>query len=174
MRTPHGNVLWDLVTVLDDGAREFLEEQGGVAAIVISHPHYYGAHRDWAAQLRCPVYLAIEDREWLSFDEEGGDYRWIEGATETILPGVTAIKVGGHFPGSLCLHVAGADGGRLLVADSLVTVPSAKGPFAHPPKGVASYAFMWSIPNMVFTMLDATRQATVLIYLDRSRCRRTR
>lgn len=41
------------------------------------------------------------------------------GAVEKMLPGVTAIKTGGHFPGSLVLHWEK----KLFIADTIVTVP---------------------------------------------------
>lgn len=47
---------------------------------------------------------------------------FIEGPASTsraILPGVTAIKTGGHFPGSLVLHWEK----KLFLADTIVTVP---------------------------------------------------
>lgn len=40
----------------------------------------------------------------------------------TILPGITAIKCGGHFPGSLVLHWTEYQG-ILFIADTIVTVP---------------------------------------------------
>lgn len=65
--------------------------------------------------------------------------------------GVKALKLGGHFPGSLvCLAH-----NRLLVADTLVTTPSGLGDWGKGPhatkraEGMNSYAFMWSIPNMI-------------------------
>jgi glyoxylase-like metal-dependent hydrolase (beta-lactamase superfamily II) len=153
IKTPAGNILWDLITLLDQATTEWIRTQGGVKAIVISHPHYYTTHRWWSSMLHAPVYVSAEDREWLQFPDVGGIYRWIATPTTEILPGVTAIKVGGHFPGSLCLHVkSDADNhARLFIADTLVTVPSGLGPFegGKPPPGVATYAFMWSIPNMV-------------------------
>ena len=41
------------------------------------------------------------------------------GTTEEVLPGITAIKTGGHFPGSLVLHWEK----KLFIADTIVTVP---------------------------------------------------
>ena len=41
------------------------------------------------------------------------------GTWEEVLPGVTAIKTGGHFPGSLVLHWQR----KLFIADTIVTVP---------------------------------------------------
>ena len=43
----------------------------------------------------------------------------MQGSSETILPGVTAVKTGGHFDGSLVLHWEK----KLFIADSIVTVP---------------------------------------------------
>ncbi|KAI5812215.1 beta-lactamase-like protein [Pyronema omphalodes] len=156
LKTPSGNIIFDLIAFLDAPTVDFINSHGGVKAIIISHPHYYTTHRAWSEVFNCPIYVAPEDKEWLSFDteEQGASYSWLNQQHQEILPGVTAVKVGGHFPGSLCLHIAGSlagenSEGRLLIADSLVTVPSARGPYEHPPKGVASYSFMWSIPNMI-------------------------
>ena len=41
------------------------------------------------------------------------------GTSLQVLPGVTAIKTGGHFPGSLVLHWEK----KLFIADTIVTVP---------------------------------------------------
>ncbi|KAI4166516.1 MAG: hypothetical protein LQ343_007981, partial [Gyalolechia ehrenbergii] len=63
---------------------------------------------------------------------------------EPILPGVTAIVAGGHFPGSLVLHWDD----QLFIADTIMTVPAAYTP--HPrPAGQTSFTFQWSIPNMI-------------------------
>lgn len=67
--------------------------------------------------------------------------------------GVVILKLGGHFPGSL---VALAHK-RLLIADTLVTTPSGRGNWSigadggkkGRPPGMNTYAFMWSIPNMI-------------------------
>lgn len=97
---------------------------GGLKAIVISHPHYYTTHLEWARIFGCPVYLSSEDQSWLnrpltSTGAEGVERRFITTDTEEIVPGVTAIKLGGHFPGSLVLHWDN----KLFVADTLVTIP---------------------------------------------------
>src|SRR5690242_812982 len=41
------NLLWDCVTLLDDATAEAVERRGGLAAIAISHPHYYSAMVEW-------------------------------------------------------------------------------------------------------------------------------
>ena len=117
--TPQGNVLWDLVAYLDDDTFSLIKSYGDLKAIVISHPHYYTTHLEWAEAFDCPVYIAAEDEEWVSRKDVRGRRRLIWGGIEDILPGVTGIKVGGHFPGSLVLHW----GKRLFLADSVVTQP---------------------------------------------------
>lgn len=121
LTTPHGNVLWDCVTYLDDETVQFVKDKGGLKAIVISHPHYYTTHLDWAAVFGCPVWLAAEDGEWCCREDKQGSRRWIEKGqgVQGIVGGVKAVKVGGHFPGSLVLWYEG----RLCIADSFVTVP---------------------------------------------------
>lgn len=123
----------------------------------------------------CPVYVSADDQEWLCQKPATPQtLRLIAGtagAAEKVLPDVTAIKTGGHFPGSLVLHWEG----KLFIADSIVTVPvsmksirafafssyptnntrclylpakSAHTPHPRPP-GQTSYSFQWSIPNMI-------------------------
>jgi hypothetical protein len=41
VRTPDGNLLWDCVPPLDDATVEAVTGLGGLAAIAVSHPHYY-------------------------------------------------------------------------------------------------------------------------------------
>ena len=87
--------------------------------IVISHPHFYTTHVEWARVFGCPVYTAAEDAAWLQRAAPAGrERRLIRGATEAVLPGVTAIKTGGHFDGSPVLHWERA----LFIADSFLTV----------------------------------------------------
>ncbi|KAI1850909.1 hypothetical protein JX266_003574 [Neoarthrinium moseri] len=156
VKTPHGNVLWDCVTLLDEETIERITGLGGLKAIVISHPHYYSAHVEWARAFQCPVYLADEDREWTT---QSSSYQSFITEAELDLPvagesaGVRVLKLGGHFPGSLVLLYKG----RLLVADTLITTPAglgsweanALGEARERPKGLNSYGFMWSIPNMI-------------------------
>lgn len=75
------------------------------------------------------------------------------GATAN-LPPALAIKLGGHFPGSLVLLYDN----HLFIADTLVTTPSGLGnwsidamgaPRTSRPAGLNSFAFMWSIPNQI-------------------------
>lgn len=53
------------------------------------------------------------------------------GVAENVLPGVTAVKTGGHFPGSLVLHWEK----KLFIADTIVTVPVSNGLFCTSASG---------------------------------------
>lgn len=144
IKTPHGNIIWDLFAYLDDDLIEFIKDQGGVKAIVISHPHFYSTHLDWAATFSCPIYTHAADAEWLSRPDPSGHRRLITSKTQEILPGVTAIQTGGHFPGSMVLHYDK----HLFIADSIMTVPSAYTPHPRTP-GLNSFCFQWSILNNI-------------------------
>src|SRR5215218_9670237 len=48
------NLLWDCVTLLDDPTAAAVDARGGLAAIAISHPHYYSAMVEWAHRFDCP------------------------------------------------------------------------------------------------------------------------
>ncbi|KAK5112488.1 hypothetical protein LTR62_004245 [Meristemomyces frigidus] len=144
VQTEHGNVLWDCITYLDEETVEFINGKGGLKAIVISHPHYYSTHLDWANTFDCPVYVALNDEKWLSRKDGEGRRRLLASRSEQILPGVTAIKTGGHFSGSLVLLWKK----KLMIADTFVTTPSALYHVDRLP-GTTSYAFMWAVPNMI-------------------------
>lgn len=77
---------------------------GGLKAIIISHPHYYAAMNEWMTAFNCPVYAAPEDQEWLKNTPEEEKVTFLHEEVTEILPGVTALKAGGHFPGSFLLH----------------------------------------------------------------------
>lgn len=119
LETPEGNVLWDCITYLDDETVEFIKAKGGLKAIVISHPHYYTTHMDWAKAFDCPVVFAKDDEEWINRKDFEDRRRLMESTTEEIIPGVTAARPGGHFPGSLVLLW----NKHLLIADTFVTTP---------------------------------------------------
>ena len=119
LQTPDGNVLWDLITYIDDDTVRFIKNKGGLKAIVISHPHYYGTHLDWAEAFDCHVYVAKDDEEWLSRPDRDGKRRLLDDDLVEVVSGVIAAKPGGHFPGSLVL----CWDKKLFIADTLVTVP---------------------------------------------------
>lgn len=162
--TPGGNVLWDCITLLDEDTIKKIKELGGLKAIVISHPHYYSTHIEWARAFECPVYLAAEDKQWTT-QSSSHQVFLTETGFEVPETGVEVLKVGGHFPGSLVLLYKS----RLLIADTLMTTPAGLGNWdvnalgeareAGRPTGLNSYSFMWSIPNMIPLAPDAIERA---------------
>jgi glyoxylase-like metal-dependent hydrolase (beta-lactamase superfamily II) len=60
-----GYLMWDCIPLATPGAVAHVRSLGGLKAIAISHPHYYGALADWSEALGgIPVYLHADDREW--------------------------------------------------------------------------------------------------------------
>lgn len=164
IRTPQGNILWDLICHFDEAAVKHINDLGGLSAIVISHPHFYTTWADWSRTFQnTPVYLAAADREWIARKDISNVHFLTETHT-TILPGVTAIICGGHFPGSMALHVAPPNTKvpSLFHADTIHTVPNALSPDVATAKkhakGHTSYTFMWSIPNAIPLDPDAILQ----------------
>ena len=131
--TEHGNVLWDMVGLIDQETVDFINSKGPLKAIIISHPHYYSTHAEWSAAFPgVPIHISSDDQEWLTrppLHPTAHQYLdGLQGVARQILPGVTIIKAGGHFPGSLLLHWDS----KLFIADTIVTVPSAYTPHPRP------------------------------------------
>ncbi|MBC7801239.1 MAG: MBL fold metallo-hydrolase [Gemmatimonadaceae bacterium] len=137
IRTPAGNVLWDCVSLLDPSTVAAIGAIGGLAAIAISHPHYYTTMVDWADAFDCPVHLHAADRQWAM--RASPHLQFWTGETTQLMDGITLIRAGGHYPGGTVLHWRdGAEGkGVLLSGDILQVVPS------------GWLTFMWSFPNAI-------------------------
>ncbi|MDR7300058.1 hydrolase [Haloactinomyces albus] len=122
VQTPQGNLLWDPPNHLDRPLVNRIDELGGIAVIVASHPHMYGSQVSVSHQFgNVPVLVHSADRQWVQ-REDSVIREWRD--TEQVLPGVTVVEVGGHFPGAAVAHVAdGAEGrGSLLVGDTIAPV----------------------------------------------------
>src|SRR5262245_33816527 len=65
VRTPNGNVLWDCISLLDEATVTTVKALGGLAAIAISHPHFYAAMVDWSHAFDVPVLVHAADRPWV-------------------------------------------------------------------------------------------------------------
>lgn len=138
VQAPSGNVLWDCTSLLDDEITARVEELGGIAAISISHPHYYSSMVEWAEAFDAPIYLHAADREWVMRPNDHIVF-WEEERRE-LGPGLTLVRCGGHYEGGTVLHWAsGADGrGALLSGDIVQVIPD------------RSYvSFMYSYPNLI-------------------------
>jgi hypothetical protein len=117
VHTTGGNLLWDPPNHVDDPLVDAITELGGAAVIVASHPHMYGSQVTLSHRLgHVPVLVHAADREWVQRDDPVLR-EW--SGTQQVLPGVTLIECGGHFPGSAVAHVAS---GTLLVGDTIGSV----------------------------------------------------
>src|SRR4051794_20379266 len=66
VQTPQGNLLWDCVSLLDGETVRAVNALGGVAAVAVSHPHFYSAMVEWSHAFgRVPVYLHEANRQWV-------------------------------------------------------------------------------------------------------------
>ncbi len=142
LRTPAGNVLWDCISLIDEATVEIVRALGGLAAIAISHPHYYASMVDWGHAFGAPVWLHEADRRWVMRPDPA--IRFWSGERQELLPGVTLLCLGGHFAGGTVLHWAdGANGAGALLSGDVVQV--------GPDRRVS---FMRSYPDYI--PLDAT------------------
>ncbi len=137
LRLPGGNILWDCISLIDEATIEIVRALGGLAAIAISHPHYYAAMIDWSAAFKAPVYLHEADRQWVMRPD--ASIRFWSGDTRELAAGVMLIRCGGHFAGGTVLHWAdGANGAGALLSGDIVQV--------GPDKKVS---FMRSYPDLI-------------------------
>ena len=152
IQTAEGNLLWDPPGFLDEQAIQAVKTAGGLRAVTASHPHFYGSIVEWSHAFDAEILLPQADARWLTRPDRA--VRTWSG-TLGVLPGVTLIQCGGHFPGSAVAHWAdGADGeGVLLTGDTIFVTP-----------GEDRVTFVWSAPNRlplpeqaVRTVVEAVR-----------------
>jgi hypothetical protein len=134
VRSDPGNVLWDCVAYLDDAVAKRIEQEGGLAAIAVSHPHYYTAMVEWAHAFDCPVLIHDAERAWVMRPDPA--IRFWSGETLDLGGGLTLIRCGGHFAGGQVLHCRVR---RALLSGDIVQV--------IPDRSFVS--FMYSYPNLV-------------------------
>src|SRR5262249_18517369 len=69
-----------------------------------------------------PIYLHALNRPWVMNPSPA--IRYWEKDTVELMPGVTLLRCGGHFPGSTVLHWEGAEGGKgaLFTGDTIKVV----------------------------------------------------
>ena len=152
LRNPGGNVLWDMITYIDDEMIARVGELGGVGAIAVSHPHFYGSMIEWAHAFGAPVYIHEKDREWVARPDRSVVF-W-QGDTREIGDGLTLINAGTHFDGGQVLHsAAGGGGAGLLLSGDIFTVVQDR----------RWVSFMYSYPNLIPERPAAIRRALALI-----------
>jgi hypothetical protein len=134
VKSSAGNVLWDCTAYIDDDVVDRLGAEGGLAAIAISHPHYYTAMVEWAHTFGCPVYLHEAERKWVMRPDPS--VRFWQGETSDLGGGLTLIRCGGHFAGGQVLHWA--ERRALLSGDIVQVIPDRR-----------FVGFMYSYPNLI-------------------------
>ena len=123
VRTPAGNLLWDCVALLDTATEALVRALGGLAAIAISHPHYYTTMAEWGRAFGVPVWLHADDRAHVMRSDSS--LRFWEGETQPVLPDVALHRLGGHFAGAAVAHWS-RGAGALLVGDVMQVLPDRK------------------------------------------------
>jgi glyoxylase-like metal-dependent hydrolase (beta-lactamase superfamily II) len=121
--------------------------------MAISHPHYYTTMLEWSLALgRVPIHLHVADREWVM--RGGPEVQFWDGDSKPIGPGLSLVRLGGHFDGGTVLHWAdwGEGRGVVLSGDILQVVPS------------GHVSFMWSYPNHL--PLSAAKVRRIAEYLE--------
>jgi glyoxylase-like metal-dependent hydrolase (beta-lactamase superfamily II) len=139
VREPDGCVLWDCVPLVTPEAVEYVKSLGGLKAIAVSHPHFYGAVADWSEAFGgVPIYLHADDRQWVTRPHPAIVF-W-QGEGHRLSDDIALVRTGGHFAGATILHWrAGAEGrGALLTGDVAMVAMDRR-----------SLSFMYSYPNLI-------------------------
>jgi len=152
VRTPAGNVLWDAITYLDDDLAARVRELGGISAIAISHPHFYGSMVEWAHAFGAPIHIHEADRAWVARPDDSVVF-W-SGETKEIGEGLTLVNAGVHFEGGQILHWRDGEEGRgaLLSGDIFTVVQDRR-----------HVSFMYSYPNLIPERPRVIRRALRLL-----------
>ncbi len=152
VQTAAGNVLWDCISVIDEATVVAVQALGGIAAIAISHPHFYSSMVEWSQAFDAPIYLHAADRQWVMRPDPAIVF-W-EGEERQLEQGVRLIRCGGHFAGGTVLHwPAGAEGrGALLSGDTMQVVSDRR-----------YVSFMYSYPDLIPLPAAAVRRIVAAI-----------
>lgn len=134
VKSSAGNVLWDCAPFLDDEIIARVGAEGGLAAIAISHPHYYASMVEWAHTFGCPIYLHEAERKWVMRLDPA--IRFWDGETNDLGGGLTLVRCGGHYEGGQVLHWR--EQRALLSGDIVHVIPDRR-----------YVSFMYSYPNLI-------------------------
>ncbi|MFZ2155755.1 MAG: MBL fold metallo-hydrolase [Bradyrhizobium sp.] len=136
---PDGCVLWDCIPLVTPEAVEHIHSLGGLKAIAVSHPHFYGAVADWSEAFGgVPIYLHGDDRQWVTRPHPAIVY-W-SGESRRLSDDIALVRAGGHFAGATVMHWrAGAEGRCALLTGDVAMVAMDR----------RSLSFMFSFPNYI-------------------------
>ena len=136
---PDGCVMWDCVPLVTQEAVKHVRSLGGLKAIAVSHPHFYGAVADWSEAFGgVPIYLHGDDRACVT-RPHAAIVPWT-GDSHRLSDDIVLVRAGGHFQGATIMHWrAGAAGkGALLTGDVAMVAADRR-----------SLSFMYSYPNYI-------------------------
>jgi glyoxylase-like metal-dependent hydrolase (beta-lactamase superfamily II) len=139
VREPDGCVLWDCIPLVTPEAVEQIRSHGGLKAIAVSHPHFYGACADWSEAFGgVPIYLHGDDRQWITRPHPA-IICW-SGESHQLSDDIVLVRTGGHFTGGTVMHWRAGAGGRgaLLTGDIAMVAMDRR-----------SLSFMYSYPNLI-------------------------
>jgi hypothetical protein len=139
VREPDGCVLWDCIPLVTPEAVEHIKSYGGLKAIAVSHPHFYGACADWSEAFGgVPIFLHDDDRQWITRPHPA-IVCW-SGEGHQLSDDIVLVRTGGHFAGGTVLHWRAGGGGRgaLLTGDIAMVAMDRR-----------SLSFMYSYPNLI-------------------------
>jgi hypothetical protein len=153
VRTSKGNLLWDCVPLLDEATVTAVKALGGLAAIAVSHPHYYTSMVAWSHAFgNVPIHLHKADEKWVMRPDPA--VRIWEGGRKELFAGLSLVNTGGHFEGFQVLHwPAGASGKGVLLSGDQPQVCQDR----------RWVSFMWSYPNMIPLPAAAIRRIDAAI-----------
>jgi glyoxylase-like metal-dependent hydrolase (beta-lactamase superfamily II) len=160
VRDKDGCVLWDCIPMITPETIEHVRSLGGLKAIAVSHPHFYGAIADWSDAFGgVPIYLHDADRQWIT-RLHPAIALW-SGENHRISDDIILVRAGGHFAGGTIMHWrAGAEGrGALLTGDIAMATMDRRW-----------VSFMYSFPNYIplnATAVRAIWQAVGPLAFDR-------
>jgi len=143
-----GCVMWDCIPLATSEAIAHIRSLGGLKAIAISHPHYYGALADWSEAFGgIPVYLHADDREWVT-RPHASIVHWT-GDSHRISDDLLLLRTGGHFAGATMLYWSrGAVGKGALLTGDIAQVTMDR----------RFVSFMYSYPNYMPLNAAAVRR----------------
>ncbi|XSC44926.1 MBL fold metallo-hydrolase [Bradyrhizobium sp. RDT10] len=143
-----GCVMWDCLPLATREAVDYVRSLGGLKAIAVSHPHYYGAVADWSEAFGgVPAYLHGDDRAFVTRPHPA-IVPWT-GDSHRLSDDILLLRTGGHFAGGTVMHWrAGAEGrGALLTGDVAMVAMDRR-----------SLSFMYSFPNYIPLNAAAVRR----------------
>ncbi|UFZ03354.1 MBL fold metallo-hydrolase [Bradyrhizobium ontarionense] len=150
---PDGCVMWDCIPLATEAAVAQVRSLGGLKAIAVSHPHFYGAVADWSEAFGAvPIYLHGDDRDFVTRPHPA-IVPWT-GDRLAISDDVVLLRTGGHFAGATVLHWRkGADGkGALFTGDIAMVAMDRR-----------HVSFMYSYPNYIPLGAAAVRRIAAAV-----------